>query len=142
MSDALLWMGFALFSAGCTALMVIFAKLGVQHLDSITASTLLSLFTFLALAVAFLYSQRDGSFLKSLDSKSVSYIFLAALAGACSWIAYFLALQIGPVSKVSVLDRTSIIFIIFLATLIGEQVTVSMVIGACLLVIGSALIVW
>jgi len=77
----------------------------------------------------------------TLDRKSLFYIFLGGLAGAASWVFYFLALQYGKASQVAPIDRLSVVFVIVLAALIlGEKVTLQIAVGTALIIVGAILI--
>ena len=44
------------------------------------------------------------------DKKGLLFIALSGIAGATSWLFYFLALKYGPVSKVAPIDKLSVVF--------------------------------
>jgi transporter family protein len=72
----------------------------------------------------------------------MSWIFLSGVAGALSWLFYFLALKIGKISQVAPIDRLSIVFVIILAFLvIGEKINLKIAIGTAFMAIGAILIV-
>jgi bacterial/archaeal transporter family protein len=133
------WIFFGLLSALFAAFVAIFGKLGVAAIDSTLATTVRAGIMFAAL---FIVSLCIGKFklVHTIDSKAFSYIVLSALAGASSWLCYFIALKLGPASKVAALDRLSMVFVIFLAVFIGETLTVKSVIGAVLVTLGAVII--
>ncbi len=58
------------------------------------------------------------------NSKAMIFIFLSGIAGALSWLFYFLALKIGKASQVAAIDRLSLVFVfIFAALFLGENVS-------------------
>jgi transporter family protein len=70
------------------------------------------------------------------------YIFLSGIAGALSWIFYFIALKLGKASQVAPIDRLSIVFvIIFAALILGEKITQKIAIGTAIMAVGAILIV-
>ncbi len=65
-----------------------------------------------------------------------------ALVVAClSYVAYYRALQLGPVSRVATVDKLSAAFVIvFAAIFLGERLTMLKVAGGSLIVIGTILL--
>ena len=64
------------------------------------------------------------SALQSADGLAWTMIVLSGLAGAASWLRYFVALQLGQAAPVAGLDRLSLVFTVFLAALVlGEPLT-------------------
>ena len=134
------WLIFALLSAITAALVAIFGKIGLEGVDSITASGVRAGIMFAAIIVLIVLTGRTQQ-LAALDRKSLSYIFVGGLAGAASWIFYFLALQYGKASQVAPIDRLSVVFVIVLAALVlGEKVSVQAAAGTALITIGAILI--
>jgi len=69
------------------------------------------------------------------------YITLSGIAGALSWLFYFLALKLGKASQVAPIDRLSVVFVIILATLfLGEKLSLKIGIGASLVAVGAIII--
>ena len=78
---------------------------------------------------------------QQLNTKSLSYIFRGGLAGAASWIFYFLALQYGKASQVASIDRLSVVFVVILAALfLAEKVTWQVAVGVALITAGAMII--
>lgn len=79
--------------------------------------------------------------MKSFDVKDWMLIVFAGIAGALSWLFYFLALKNGLATKVAVVDRLSLVFVIILAALfLGEHIGWKTAIGAVLMIIGAIVI--
>ena len=136
------WLIFAFLSAITAALVAIFAKMGLKGIDSTLATTIRSIImaVFLTL-VSFFLKKFQGFSLKSFDSKDWLLIVLAGIAGALSWLFYFLALKTGLATKVVVIDRLSFVFVIILAAFfLGEHLGWRTVIGALFMVIGAIII--
>ena len=67
---------------------------------------------------------------------------LSAIATGLSWLCYYRALQLGPVSKVAPLDKLSVALAIVLGVLfLGETLTWPAALGAALIVAGSIIMV-
>lgn len=137
-----MWLLYAFLSAIAAAFVAIFGKLGLKNMDATLGTTIRSLIMagFLVLVSIFL-RKFDGFSLQSVSTKDWMWIALASIAGALSWLFYFIALKSGMVTKVVAIDRLSIVFAIVLAALVlGESLGWKTAIGT-LLMIGGALII-
>ena len=134
------WLIFALLAAVTAALVAIFAKIGLESVDPITASGVRAGIMFGVILAAMLLTGKIQQ-ATVLDSKSLFYIVLGGLAGAASWIFYFTALNLGKASQVASIDRLSIVFVIVLAALfLGEKVTWQVALGVAFVTVGAIII--
>jgi len=137
-----LWLIFALLSAFFAALVAIFGKIGLQNLDTNTATAIraitMALFLFAVITVEGKLSQISTIL---ADHKAAAFILLSGIAGGLSWLFYFLALKLSSVDKVVPIDRLSIVFAVLLAAvLLGEKLTLKIAVGAILMIIGAIFI--
>lgn len=139
MVENVTWIVLGLTSAVFAALVVIFAKVGVMHLDS-TMATMVRTFIMFAFLFLVVVSTNKIALVKQIDTRSLVFITLSAVCGALSWLAYFMALKLGPASRVTALDRLSMVFVVFLAVFIGEPLCWEKLLGALTLTIGAAII--
>ncbi len=131
---------FALLSAVFAALVAIFGKIGIQKIDSSTATMIRAgvMFLFLVLVLAVM---RKFNF-SNIDAKAIFWIVLAGISGALSWLFYFLALKMGDASRVASIDRLSVVFVLIFAILfLGEKLTLYKGIGAALIAVGAVLMI-
>jgi transporter family protein len=134
------WLIYALLSAITAALVAIFGKMGLQGIDSITASGIRAGIMFAVIAALMLFTGKMHN-LGTLNSKSLFYISLGGLAGAASWIFYFLALHYGKVSQVASIDRLSVVFaVIFAALFLSEKINFPVALGVALMAAGGIII--
>ena len=134
------WIFWAALSAVFAALTTIFAKVGIQNVDSDIATFIRTAFVFLLLAL-FVYFQ--GKFSTSLAITKNSWVFLglSGLATCASWICFYRALQKGNASKVIVIDKFSIVLVaIFAVIFLGEKTLLKDWIGITLVTTGLILI--
>jgi bacterial/archaeal transporter family protein len=134
------WIFWAALSAVFAALTTIFAKVGIQNVDSDIATFIRTAFVFLLLAL-FVYFQ--GKFSTSLAITKNTWVFLglSGLATCASWICFYRALQIGDASKVIVIDKFSIVLVaIFAVIFLGEKTLLKDWIGITLVTAGLILI--
>jgi len=124
------------------ALVAIFAKLGLQNLDSTLATTIRAIIMAGFLVVISIFLKKfDGFSVTGLGSREWLLIFAAGIAGALSWLFYFFALKTGQATGVVAIDRLSIVFVVLLAALfLGEALGWKAILGALLMVAGALLI--
>ena len=136
------WIIYALLSALAASLVSIFGKIGLQGIDTNTATTIRAVIMALFL-IGLILIQGKLHDIKPilLNSKALLYIVFSGIAGALSWLFYFIALKNAKVSQVVSLDRMSIVFALLLAFFIlGEKISLKAGIGAALIVVGGILI--
>jgi len=134
------WLIYALLSAFTAALVAIFGKMGLQGVDSVTASGIRAGIMFAVIVVLMLFTGKVNN-IGTLDSKSLFYISLGGLAGAASWVFYFLALDSGKVSQVAPIDRLSVVFaVVFAALFLSEKINFPVALGVALMVAGGIII--
>lgn len=139
-----MWMVLAAGSALFAALVTIFGKIGLREVDPMLATIVRGvLMAALLVVIGLVFRKFEAFDAASFGTKAWFYVFLAALAGALSWICYFAALRIGPAGAVAVIDKLSVVIIVIAAALLfGETFSIWTGIGVLLLIIGSALIIF
>ena len=113
------WLFYALLSAVSAAFVSIFGKVGLQGIDSNVATAVRAV-------IMAVFVQGNFSHLADVlqDKKGLLFVALSGIAGATSWLFYFLALKYGPVSKVAPIDKLSVVFAVILAIILfGEKVS-------------------
>lgn len=137
------WLIFSLLSAFTAALVAIFGKIGLKDIDTNVATAIrVVVMTIFLLIVVFMQGNVFDKFSSILfNNKAMIYIVLSGIAGALSWLFYFLALKIGKVYQVTAIDRLSLVFAIILAIIfLGEKISLKAGIGAALMIFGAILI--
>ena len=137
-----MWLFYAFLSSVTAALVAVFAKLGLKGVDSTLATTIRSLIMGAFLIIVSLFLKKfEGFSINTFTSKDWLLIALSGIAGALSWLFYFFALKYGLATKVVVIDRLSLVFVIILAAIfLGEALGWKSVLGALLMVAGALLI--
>ena len=65
---------------------------------------------------------------------------LSGVATGVSWLAYFRALQLGPASRVSPIDKLSLpLTVVLAAAFLGESVGWKLGVGVTLMAVGAIL---
>jgi transporter family protein len=114
------WLILAILDSFFAALATIFAKIGLQNVDSMTATALRSI-VMMFFAVGMMLAFRGTGFISSITSREAIYIILSGIAGGASWILYFLALQKGETTPVSLVDKSSLAFVVLLSVLVLHE---------------------
>lgn len=133
------WFVLAILDAFFAALVAIFAKVGLQNVDSNVATAIRTI-VMMIFIIGFVLAIGKGSQLTQLTSKEMFFIVLSGIAGAISWLLYFAALKLADASKVAPIDRASVLFVLILSALIlGEKITFKTAVAGVLIFIGVLL---
>lgn len=117
------WLYWALLSAVFAALTAIFAKVGIQGVDSDFATLIRTAIVIFFLS-AFVWYAGKWSNPLGLSARTWIFLALSALATGASWVCYFRALQAGEASKVAPVDKFSVALVaVFAFAFLGERPT-------------------
>jgi transporter family protein len=115
------WLPWALLSALFAALTAIFAKVGIEAIESDFATLLRTVVVALTLG-ALVYATGKWQSPFEIPPKSALFLVLSALATGASWICYFRALKLGDASKVAPVDKLSVVLVaVFATAFLGER---------------------
>ena len=136
-----MWAIFAILSAIFAALTSILAKVGIEGVNSNLATAIRTIVVVLmAWFMVFITGNQNG--IVDINKKSWIFLILSGLATGASWLCYYKALQLGEASKVVPIDKLSIVITIVLAFIfLGEQITLKTLIGCCLIVTGTFIMI-
>jgi len=133
------WFFWALLSAVFAALTAIFAKVGLEGVDSDLA-TLVRTFVIMAVLIVFVHVTRKWSNPFELSSRTWLFLVLSGLATGASWVCYFRALKIGAASKVAPVDKLSLLLVaVFAFLFLNERPSVREWVG--ILMVGAGVLV-
>lgn len=136
------WLIYALLSAVSASLVAIFGKIGLQHLDANTATALRAVVMALFL-VGVVVVQGKFNLVGTVlaDKKALLFVVLSGVAGALSWLFYFMAIKNGNVSQVAPIDKLSVVFAVILAfILFGEKISLIAGLGVALITAGALMV--
>lgn len=135
------WWVFALLSALFAALTAIFAKIGIKGVDSDLATAIRTV-VILILAWGIALARGATAGLPQLTGRTWLFLVLSGLATGASWLCYFRALQLGPVSKVAPVDKLSVALALGLAVVfLGETLSWRGALGAGLMLAGTLVLI-
>ena len=115
------WVAWALLSASFAALTAIFAKVGLEGIDSDYATLVRTVVILVVLAVLVAATGQWRNPV-TLPRRSGAFLVLSGLATGASWLCYFRALKVGEASKVAPIDKLSVVLVALFATaFLGER---------------------
>ncbi|MDV3102978.1 EamA family transporter [Thermococcus waiotapuensis] len=130
---------YAVLSAFFASLIPIFGRLGLKNVDSTLATAVRAVIMAVFLVGVALI--RGSINVGEIDGRALLLIILSGLAGALSWLFYFMAIKNGRVPAVIAIDKTSVALSIFLSWLVlGDKMDMKTALGALLIVIGAILV--
>ena len=136
-----MWIVFVFGSALFAGLTSILAKCGIRKTDS-TVATAVRTIVVLAFAWLMVFVVGSQNQIRSLEEKTLLFLFLSGLATGASWLCYFKALQLGNINKVVPIDKSSTILTILLAFLfLHESVSAPKAVGVVLIAAGTFLMI-
>lgn len=134
-----MWILFAFGSALFAGLTAILAKCGIRQTDATVATAVRTIVVLIfSWLMVFLSGAQRG--LGEIGGKTLLFLVLSGLATGASWLCYVRALQLGDISKVVPIDKSSTVLTILLAALLlGEVITLTKAIGLVSIAAGTLL---
>lgn len=131
------WIVWALLSAVFAAGTALLAKVGVENIDSNLATAIrTSVVVVFTWTIALSLNVHHG--IHAISRRSWIFLILSGLCTGLSWLCYFRALQLGPVSGVAPIDKLSVALVIVFAWLfLGESLTPMKILGGSLITVGA-----
>ncbi len=134
------WQFWAILSAVFAALTAIFAKVGVEAINSDLATLIRTVVILVAIALIVLAT---GQFQDPAAISGRTYLFLvlSGLATGASWLCYFRALKLGQAAQVAPIDKLSVVLVaVFGVAFLGEKLAPLHWLGVALVGIGAILL--
>src|SRR5882672_9910697 len=123
------WQVWAVLSAVFAALTAIFAKIGVEDINSDLATLIRTVVVLLSLALI-LFATGQFNQTGPISTKSWIFLVLSGLGTGASWICYFRALKLGPATLVA----------LFGVVFLGERPSLNGWLGIAMIAAGAVLI--
>ena len=135
-----LWQFWAVLSAVFAAMTAIFAKVGIENINSDFATFIRTVVILFVLGII-LFATNQYQSLKTVSQKSLVFLVLSGIATGGSWICYFRALKIGNASQVVPIDKLSVVLVaLFGVIFLGERLSSADWIGIFLIASGAVVI--
>ena len=117
------WQVWALLSAGFAALTAIFAKIGVEGVNSDFA-TLIRTCVVIVVLTAIVGATGQFQPLRDISAKTWIFLALSGLGTGASWLCYFRALKLGDAARVAPVDKLSIVLVaVFGVVFLSEKLS-------------------
>lgn len=130
------WFFWAALSAVFAALTAIFAKLGLEDIDSDLA-TLIRTAIILVVLAGFVAYAGKWSHPMEIAPRAWLFLTLSGLATGASWVCYFRALKLGEASRVAPVDKFSLVLVaVFAVLFLGERPSAAQWLGISLVGLG------
>src|ERR1700760_185673 len=133
------WQVWAVLSAVFAALTAIFAKVGVEDINSDLATLIRTVVVLITLSLILFAT---GQFTQSgpISTRSWIFLLLSGLGTGASWICYFRALKLGPATLVAPIDKLSVVLVaLFGVVFLGERPSPGGWLGIALIATGAVL---
>lgn len=136
-----MWWLYALLSALFAALTAIFAKIGIENVNSNLATAIRTVVVLLMIWLI-VFTKGEAKTLSELSPRNWVFLCISGIATGLSWMFYFKALQIGEVSKVAGVDKLSLaLTVIFAAVFLGEAFSWKTLLGTGLIIAGTLFLI-
>jgi transporter family protein len=134
------WTFWALLSAMAAAMTAIFAKVGVENVNSDLA-TLIRTIVILCVVAGIVAATGQFQPPSSISPRTYLFLVLSGLATGASWLFYFRALKLGAAAQVAPIDKLSVPLVAIFGTLfLGEKLTALNWGGVVLIAVGALLV--
>ena len=131
------WIFWALLAAVFAALTAIFAKVGIEHIDSDLATFIRTGVIIVTLGFILLATGKFNT-PGPIAARTWAFLVLSGLATGASWLCYFRALKIGEAARVAPIDKLSVVMVaIFGAFFLGEKLSALNWLGVALIGAGA-----
>jgi transporter family protein len=134
------WQLWAVLSAIFAALTAIFAKVGVENVNSDLATLIRTMVVLVTLALI-VYATNQFQNPATISGRTYLFLILSGLGTGASWLCYFRALKLGNAGQVAPVDKMSVVLVaIFGALFLGEKLTLLNWAGVALIALGAVMV--
>jgi bacterial/archaeal transporter family protein len=134
------WQFWAILSAVFAALTAIFAKVGVENVNSDLATFIRTIVVVCVLALI-VYATRQFQNPADISGRTYLFLVLSALGTGASWLCYFRALKLGDAAQVAPIDKLSVVLVaVFGVVFLGERLSVISWAGIAMVAAGAILV--
>ncbi|PWK70760.1 EamA family transporter [Aminobacter sp. AP02] len=136
------WQFWAILSAVFAALTAIFAKVGIENINSDFATLIRTVVILLVLG-AIIAATGQFQPLGEISRKTYLFLVLSGLATGASWLCYFRALKLGNAAQVAPIDKLSVVLVaVFGVIFLGERLSTANWLGVALIAAGAVLVAY
>lgn len=136
------WFLYAILSVIFASMTTILGKIGITDIES-NLGTAIRTSVVLIMAWMIVFITNNQNTLKHIPKREYIFLCLSGLATGCSWLCFYRALQIGPASLVTPIDKLSIVVtVVFSHLVLHEKVAKKAWIGLFFIVSGTLLMLF
>lgn len=136
------WQFWAVLSAVFAALTAIFAKIGVENVNSDLATFIRTIVVVVVLA-GIVAATGQWQAPSSISTRTYVFLLLSGLGTGASWLCYFRALKLGDAARVAPIDKLSVVLVaLFGAGFLGERLTPLNWLGVAAIAGGAILVAY
>lgn len=137
------WIMYAIISMVFAGITSVIAKFGMKDMSSDTALAVRTAVVFaIVIGNAFLFRNAFVE-LQQTTAKNLMFLAISGLTTSLSWIFYYRAMKLGPLSYVASIDKASIVVTLLLSFIIlREPITAKVLAGATFILIGMVVLIW
>lgn len=136
------WIFWAMLSAAFAAVTAIFAKIGVENVNSDFGTFVRTIVIVLAAAMIVL-ATGNWQQPSTVSVKTWAFLVLSGLATGASWICYFRALKLGDAARVAPVDKLSVLLVaVFGVFFLREPLSLPNWIGVTFIAVGAMLVAY
>lgn len=138
------WFVYAILSAVFASLTSVFAKIGIEGVESNLATAIRTVVVLVMACLVVVVKDEKLSSIKDAGKKEIAFILLSGVATGCSWLCYYYAIQKGLVSVVVSIDKMSIVVTVGFSWIVfKEKLSKKALLGLCLICIGTLIMaIW
>jgi bacterial/archaeal transporter family protein len=134
------WQLWAVLSAVFAALTAVFAKVGVENVNSDLATFIRTIVVVCILGLI-VYATKQFQNPADISARTYLFLVLSGLGTGASWLCYFRALKLGNAAQVAPIDKLSVVLVaIFGVTFLGEKLAAVNWLGVALVAAGAILV--
>jgi bacterial/archaeal transporter family protein len=134
------WQLWAALSAVFAALTAIFAKIGVENVNSDLATFIRTIVVILVLAGILVLTGKWQP-PAAVSARTYLFLLLSGLGTGASWLCYFRALQLGDAARVAPIDKLSVVLVaVFGVGFLGERLSAVNWLGIAAIAGGAVLV--
>jgi len=134
------WQLWAVLSAIFAALTAIFAKVGIENVNSDLATFIRTIVVVCVLGLI-VYATRQFQDPTEISGRTYLFLLLSGLGTGASWLCYFRSLKLGNAAQVAPIDKLSVVLVaLFGVTFLGERLTALNWLGVAFVAAGAILV--
>lgn len=137
------WVIYAIISMVFAGITSVVAKFGMKDLSSDTALAIRTAVVFTIVVLNAFVFRNAVTELQQSPAKNLIFLTISGITTSVSWIFYYRAMKIGPVSYIASIDKASIVVTLLLSfILLKEPITAKILAGAVFILIGMIILIW